>query len=74
MRIVKLKANGDVGAVLLGCSNIRSRPTFSDEYVIAFDAEGLDEKGDAIAYRLALSRNELRAISEGAIPPMPVAD
>lgn len=65
MRIVKLKDNGDVGETLLSVSNIRSKPELGDSYLTVVDAEGLDEKGDPLAFRLILTRNELRAISQG---------
>lgn len=64
MRIVKVNANGEVGADLLKASHLRVNRSMMDEYTVVLDAAGLDDNGDPIAFRVILTRGELNHVND----------
>lgn len=66
MRIMKLKANGDNGAVLLRSGTLQINNALADEYCVVVDAKGIDGNGDPLAFRVTLTRNEVTVLKNAA--------
>lgn len=66
MRILKVKQNGDVGAVIVNASHFVVKPALSDEFCVCFEAQGYDNKMDRLDIRIVMTRNELRTLNQFA--------